>query len=190
MDRDVEWAPDLARRAAVMIDNARLYRASQEAVRLREEFLVIAGHELYTPMTALKLSLGLLGKGASASGAGKLITIASKQVDRLLMLIDELLSVPRLEASTMSLDFSRFELSDVVRDVLKRFELDLAQAHCDVSVHSDPVVGVWDRSRLDQVADQSSCQRDQVRPGQTHRDYRQQTRWDRSPRRYRPWHRY
>jgi GAF domain-containing protein len=57
---DLELAQELARRAATAVDNARLYRKAQEAVRLRDEFLSIAAHELYTPMTSLMLSLQAL----------------------------------------------------------------------------------------------------------------------------------
>ncbi|MFP2934472.1 GAF domain-containing protein, partial [Pyxidicoccus sp. 3LG] len=44
-EADLELAKELARRAAVSIDNARLYRDSQDAVRLRDEFLSVASHE-------------------------------------------------------------------------------------------------------------------------------------------------
>src|SRR5262249_51832374 len=54
---DLELAEELARRAAIAIENAQLYRQAQEAVRLRDEFLLVASHELNTPMTALMLSL-------------------------------------------------------------------------------------------------------------------------------------
>ncbi|APR76086.1 Signal transduction histidine kinase CheA [Minicystis rosea] len=45
-ERGVEELAEVARRAAIAIDNARLYRASQEAVRARSEFLTVASHEL------------------------------------------------------------------------------------------------------------------------------------------------
>ena len=53
--RDLAAAEELARRAAMAIDNARLYREAQEAIRLRDDFLSIASHELNTPVASLKL---------------------------------------------------------------------------------------------------------------------------------------
>ena len=50
---DVALAQELARRAAIAIDNARLYQEAQEAIRLRDEFLTVASHELNTPIASL-----------------------------------------------------------------------------------------------------------------------------------------
>src|SRR5262249_38371111 len=57
---DLDLAEELAHRAAMAIDNARLYREVQHAVSLRDEFLAIASHELRGPVTALGLALEAL----------------------------------------------------------------------------------------------------------------------------------
>ncbi len=49
---DVEMAEELAWRAAIAIDNARLYADAQRAVRLREEILAIVTHDLRAPLSA------------------------------------------------------------------------------------------------------------------------------------------
>ncbi|MGZ3443177.1 MAG: GAF domain-containing protein, partial [Polyangia bacterium] len=48
---DVPLLEDLGRRAGLAVDNARLYREAQNAIKLRDEFLSIASHELKTPLT-------------------------------------------------------------------------------------------------------------------------------------------
>src|SRR5690606_38491017 len=50
---DLRLAEDLARRASIALENARLHRQANEAIAARDEFLSIAAHELYTPLTAL-----------------------------------------------------------------------------------------------------------------------------------------
>jgi K+-sensing histidine kinase KdpD len=66
---DIVFASELGRRAAIAIDNARLYRDAQDAIRLREEFLQIASHELNTPVHCLQLALQTMKRsGAAAAG--------------------------------------------------------------------------------------------------------------------------
>jgi signal transduction histidine kinase len=139
-------------------ENARLCRQAQEAVRLRDEFLSVASHELYTPLTSLTLALQAISQLA-ASGAPleprvltHLVTLASRQGERLTHLNRDLLDVSRIEAGRLPLEFVDVDLCVIVRDVVERFEPNRARARCPLSVEcAAPVVGHWDRARLDQV---------------------------------------
>ena len=57
---DLEVAKGLADRAAVAIDNARLYQEAQEAIRVREDVVAIVSHDLRNPLNAISLSATLL----------------------------------------------------------------------------------------------------------------------------------
>jgi signal transduction histidine kinase len=154
---DLELAEEVARRAASAIDKARLYRASQEAVRVRSEFLTVASHELNTPVTSLMLALQSLrraapsGRPMAPQSLDKLLDLAARQGARLTKLVDDLLDVSRLEVGRLPLDPTDVDLGGLVREVVERLEPDLARSRCPISMTGDAGVGRWDRSRIDRV---------------------------------------
>ena len=151
---DLALAQELAGRAAIAIENARLYRGAQQAIRMRDEFLSVASHELRTPMTSLMLTLQNFTRTASLSPelSARLATMAERQGHRLTRLIEELLEVSRFEEGAPSLAGQEVDLAALVRDVVTRSALDLGRAQCTLVLAADqPVVGVWDPSRLEQV---------------------------------------
>ncbi|WP_437494286.1 ATP-binding sensor histidine kinase [Sorangium sp. So ce1014] len=157
-EADLELAQEVARRAAIAIDNARLYRAAQEAVRVRDEFLTVATHELNTPMTSLTLSLEAAQRTLQSDqpwdpkAIGRQVDRSLRQAARLTRLNSELLDVSRTQADRLSLEIAEVDLGVIVRDVAERFELDLARAGCSVSLQDGGrIVGLWDRSRIDQI---------------------------------------
>ncbi|WP_242516204.1 AAA family ATPase [Sorangium cellulosum] len=157
-EADLELVQEVARRAAIAIDNARLYRAAQEAVRARDEFLTVATHELNTPMTSLTLSLEAIQRHLQPDrpwdprAMGRQVDRALRQAARLTRLNDELLDVSRGQAVRLSLHVAEVDLVALVRDVIARFKLDLARAGCSLSLRDGGrLVGLWDRSRVDQI---------------------------------------
>ncbi|WP_437974225.1 ATP-binding sensor histidine kinase [Sorangium sp. So ce295] len=155
---DLDLAVELGRRAANAIDNARLYRASQEAVRARIEFLTIATHELNTPLTSLTLAVQSLRRAAPLGRVidpqvlDRRLELLERQGTRLTRLIHDLLDVSHLDTGTLVLERADVDLGALVREVAERFEADLAGARCSVSIQTGaPVFGRWDRSCLDRV---------------------------------------
>jgi signal transduction histidine kinase len=154
---DVQLVEEIARRAAVAIENARLHYQSQEAVRLRDEFLSVASHELNTPMAALMLSLEGLGTPdpdlqLDQQGMIHVAKLAERQGKRLTKLIGDLLDVTRMTRGTLALNLEKVDLSALVREVLARYKPELERAGCQVTTQlSGPVIGLWDPMRLDQV---------------------------------------
>lgn len=152
--RDLAMIEDLAQRMAQAIDRARLVRETQAAVRVRDEFLSVASHELYTPVTSLLLTLQTLGDDAPVAPAvrARLLAIAERQVRRLTGLVGTLLDVSRIQTGRMTLDLEEVDLAALTGEVLARMEPDASRARCEVrAALGAPVVGRWDRSRLEQV---------------------------------------
>jgi PAS domain S-box-containing protein len=156
---DLALAEELGRRAALAIDNARLYLQLQEAVHARDEFLAVAGHELRTPLAALQLQLDGLElqtkRGKLAGDEERFRQRLSKAVtlgSRLAVLVSELLDVSKITAGRLAIDRQPCDLSLVVRDVADRFEDQIVAARCELRVRQPgPTTGEWDRHRVDQM---------------------------------------
>jgi PAS domain S-box-containing protein len=157
---EVALGEELGRRAGLSIDNARLYADAREAVRVREEFLAVASHELRTPMTSVLLGvqgLEALVKRASLATAApahvaRLLDSTGRQAHRMADLIDSLLDVSRIQAGRFGLHLDVVDLASMARDVAARLEPDRVRAGTALELRADhAVVGRWDRSRLDQV---------------------------------------
>ena len=151
---------DIADRAALAIDNARLYQDSQKAIQLREDFISIASHELKTPLTPLKLQLSLLRRHLSREGAEipqldrllKVVQNSDRDVDRLVRLVENLLDTSRITKGMISLSRTHCDLGEIVLSVLERYENNLKKAGCEVNTDLEKgVVGFWDPFRIEQV---------------------------------------
>lgn len=143
-------------RARVEAEREQLLQEMREAVRVRDEFLSIASHELKTPLTSLTLQIQSLlrahqlGRQPLPERAARSIEAVARSVSRLGALVDELLDVSRVTSLGMSLQRERCDLAEIVREAVDRF-LD-AGACSQIRVEAGaPVIGEWDRARLDQV---------------------------------------
>lgn len=155
---DLTMLSDLAHRVAFALDNARLFREAQEAVRAREDFLSIASHELRTPLTPLQLFFqrvrGERGADllASPQRLEPILERSERQVQRLTALVDTLLDVSRLSSGRLQLEVAECDLAELARDVAGRFSEEAARTGCTIGVLApEPVIGCWDRFRLEQV---------------------------------------
>jgi PAS domain S-box-containing protein len=139
---------DLTERKRAEDERLRLAQA-REAVRLRDEFLVIASHELKTPLAALQLQLDSLGVIADLpERAVKQIGRAARSGARLVALIDTLLDVARVTAGRVVLTRERFEIGAAVHEVVDRFGAEAIQI---VIREKGRVEGSWDRLRVEQI---------------------------------------
>lgn len=152
---DLEVAEDIALRVAVALDNARLYAELQTVIRARDRFLSVASHELYTPLSSLKLALeGLRGDRVrlSPEATEAALGIAHRQVERLERLIGNLLDVSRIQSGRLTPHLEEVDLGSVVEEVAEEMAQELAQVSSTLTISSPaPVVGRWDRAQLAHV---------------------------------------
>jgi signal transduction histidine kinase len=146
--------------AVSMLTLAAALTERRAAIRARDEFISIASHELKTPLTALKLRLGSairMGERLAADDGQiqkltRALAASSTTTDRLGGLVDDLLDVSRLTAGRFVLRIERVDIVELVREVVGRLREQAAEVGSSIElVIAAPVVGAWDRSRLEQV---------------------------------------
>jgi len=131
--------------------------ALEHAVRSRDEFLSVASHELKTPITSLQLYVqGMVraqSKGTlTAEQLNARLNRVQVQCGRLEKLINNLLDVSRADARVPVLQRESFDMSELVVDATERFAEEFARVGCQVTVDArEPIVGCWDRMRLEQA---------------------------------------
>jgi signal transduction histidine kinase len=135
-------------------ERERALNAAREAIRVREEFMSIAAHELKTPVAATRGHAQLLLKHLRQNGhiePGRLrdsLERVNSQTQKLARLIDQLLDVARLDRGALSIQPRDLDLRDLVAEIVSdRPERDRIVAQ----VPEEPVVVNADSGRLEQV---------------------------------------
>jgi PAS domain S-box-containing protein len=153
---DLALAGQIAYRASVAIDNAQLYQQSETAVRLRDQFLTIASHELKTPLTSLVGYAELLERRASEANNfderdRRAIHIIAQQTARLEKMIDTMLDVSRIEHGRISIACEPLDLNTLATQVTGQMRLLLKRHVLDLRLADAPVEIDGDEMRLGQV---------------------------------------
>ena len=150
---DVPFLEELGRRAAVAVEHARLHRDAEQAVALRDDFLMIAAHELRTPVTALSLQVQrFLRRPPDVDGAMEQVRRIGVQAQRMSALIERLLDMSRIASGRMNIATEDVDLGEVVQVVVASLEEPARSAGCTVTLAIEPDVrGLWSREGLDEI---------------------------------------
>ena len=103
-ERDLAQAEELAYRASIAIENARLYSAAQSANRAKDEFLATLSHELRTPMTAVLGWSRMLKLGLSEEEARVAIDAIEQSASAQAQLIEDVLDVSRIMSGKLTFE--------------------------------------------------------------------------------------
>ena len=129
---------ELAGRAALAIDNARLYEAARRAVLGRDEIMSIVSHDIGTAVSAILVSAKALGKRLDGDPGADLIDNvrdAARQVGRL---VSDLLDAERLERGSLSVRPEPVAIDDVVRRAREIVGASAAGRGVSIAVVADP----------------------------------------------------
>lgn len=159
IEREIREAAVRAVKGRIENERIVLINQLQEALRVRDEFLLIASHELKTPLTSVKLQMALMKRTETHSPQEEkerrrkeVILSLDHQIERLEQLIENLFDVSRISVGKFTINYSKLDLASVVRETMQNLREDLKQARCHVELRANiPAIGEWDRLRMEQV---------------------------------------
>jgi len=155
----------IAEEAAVIVQNAKLYGQVQANVqelkqldRLKTEFISVVSHELRTPITIVKGFIALLLNkkvGPLTGQQEKFLGLANQSIDRLSVLINDLLDISRVEAGRLEIHPVSLDMAAMLREAAKDHAVTAAKKKIDLDVQAAKTVAAVkaDPNRIRQVID-------------------------------------
>lgn len=128
----------------------------KESERVKNEFISTVSHELRTPLTSIRGSLGLIvgGAGGEMSAQHKsLVNIAVNNTERLLLLINDILDIEKIEAGKLRFEFKRFDIVRLIQQCIADnagMEEEYG-VHYQFDEHLQPIYINGDKNRMHQV---------------------------------------
>lgn len=153
---DLFLASELARRAALAIDNARLHEEIHAGLRARDDMIGIVSHDLRNPVNAVKMLTGVILKESDEPLPGRVreytgvIRQAAEQMDSL---IRDLLDVTRVEAGRLSVECFPVDTEELIADALRTLAPIAEQQGLRLRLHApdDLAPVLADRERIAQA---------------------------------------
>lgn len=134
--------------------------ALENAIKIRDEFISIASHELRTPVTSMQLQNQLLQKVIDKNANGTIpvekvkssIELSQRKLSKMIHLITDMLDVSKITSGKMKISQDKVLLNDLIKEVLSRFDNEIVDMKYDVELkESEQVTISGDSFRIDQV---------------------------------------
>jgi signal transduction histidine kinase len=116
---DVALAQAIAERAALAIENGRLYRDALRATQLRDEVMSVVAHDLRNPLASILMQCALAQERGDATSFAR-IQRAAQRMNRL---IQDLLDISTIEAGRLAVDRSRLSAQQLVGQAVEAQQL-------------------------------------------------------------------
>jgi PAS domain S-box-containing protein len=153
-EADLAFAEELARRAAIAIENAQLYAALRDADRRKDEFLATLAHELRNPLAPIRTSVEVLRRLAPVEPQLQQVReMIDRQVRNMVRLVDDLLEVSRITRGMVDLQWEAVDLAKVTQDAIETSgpAIEAGRHEVTFALPPEPVIVRGDLIRLTQV---------------------------------------
>ena len=153
-ESDVAVAEDLARRAAMAIENARLYAEARRAVHVREQVLATVSHDLRNQLNVVAIASELLLRTVNLqdTAIAKPLMVIARTTRSMKDLVNDLLDLASIQAGKLSLSAGPIPLASLVEEAREMHESAARAASLRLTADDIPHVDVFaDRGRVLQV---------------------------------------
>lgn len=123
--QEMQLIQQVANQCAIGLRQARLFRAAQEQVqalerlnRLKDDFISTVSHELRTPLASMKMALHMLQVAPAREKQAQYLSIAQRECQREIELINDLLDLQRLKAGAYALNLQTLTWEALLGDLL------------------------------------------------------------------------
>jgi len=116
---DLAFAEEIAHRAALAIDNARLYQHATRATRTRDELIAAVSHDLKNPLATMVMTAELLARSeAPDEKRRRWVESLRRSADAMKHLIEDLLDIARIEAGRLTIEEQRCAVGPLLAEAL------------------------------------------------------------------------
>jgi|GEM_PF-1812464 len=144
----------VAERREEAAENRRLFKEAQNAVVLRDEFIINASHELKTPLTSLKLDTDILKRELTQENRPEnltpLLLRVGRQLDKLVILIEDLLNISKIQLGKMDLVFTEVDPEALVHEIAEDVQTSTPSHRIVIEGSTEGTIR-GDKNRLAQV---------------------------------------
>lgn len=120
-EADLSLAADVARRAAIVVEHARLFHEAQQATRARDDVLAVVAHDLRNPLNTVTMAISLMLENTppERTQERRQVEIVRRAADRMNRMIQDLLDVRRMESGRLAIDLKAEDVNVIINDMIE-----------------------------------------------------------------------
>jgi len=144
-------ARDISARAEAEKQRQLYMQRLQELNKYKDDFMVMASHELKTPLTVISANLQILQMMLKADSNLPFLDKTIKQVNKLSALITSLLDVSKIQAGKLALDPTLFDLTLLIEEISSNLQQTTSNQRIIFNNRREILMAHADRERIEQV---------------------------------------